>query len=162
MQEMHVRMFEKKGIIMGGEIYTGWMTHWTEKWGGKKLDKVYNNFKFLLENGNSFAMYVAHGGTNFGLTAGANGLKAKSSDYWGAITSYDYDAPVNEQGSATEKYMKLRELMMKHVKWEVPPIPEPIPMITIDEIKMTKYANLLHNLPKECVTSNSPLPFESN
>ena len=49
----------------------------------------------LLENGNSFAMYVAHGGTNFGLTAGANGLKARSSDYWGALTSYDYDAPVN-------------------------------------------------------------------
>ncbi len=68
-------------------------------------------------------MYVAHGGTNFGLTAGANGLKAKSSDYWGAITSYDYDAPVNEQGSVTEKYMKLRELMMKYVKWEVPAIP---------------------------------------
>ncbi len=54
-----------------------------------------NNFKFLLENGNSFAMYVAHGGTNFGLTAGANGLTAQISDYWGAITSYDYDAPIN-------------------------------------------------------------------
>lgn len=40
-------------------------------------------------------MYVAHGGTNFGLTAGANGLTAQVSDYWGAITSYDYDAPIN-------------------------------------------------------------------
>lgn len=45
-------------------------------------------------------MYLVHGGTNFGLTAGANGLD-KASDYWGAITSYDYDAPINEQGSAT-------------------------------------------------------------
>lgn len=35
-------------------------------------------------------------------------------------------------------------------------------MITIDEIKMTKYANLLHNIPKEYVTSNTPLPFECN
>jgi beta-galactosidase len=48
-----------------------------------------------LENGNSFAMYMAHGGTNFGLTAGANGLNLKVNDYWGAITSYDYDAPIN-------------------------------------------------------------------
>lgn len=80
---------------MGGEIYTGWMTHWTEKWGGKDIGKVTATFKFLLENGNSFAMYMAHGGTNFGLTAGANGLNFKTSDYWGAITSYDYDAPIN-------------------------------------------------------------------
>jgi len=79
---------------MGGEIYTGWMTHWTEKWGGKSISKVTDNFKFLLKNGYSFAMYLVHGGTNFGLTAGANGLD-KTSDYWGALTSYDYDAPIN-------------------------------------------------------------------
>jgi len=53
-------------------------------------------------------MYMAHGGTNFGLTAGANGLNFKFNDYWGAITSYDYDAPINEQGSVTPKYMALR------------------------------------------------------
>jgi len=29
-------------------------------------------------------MYLAHGGTNFGLTAG-----------YGLITSYDYNAPIN-------------------------------------------------------------------
>jgi beta-galactosidase len=40
-------------------------------------------------------MYVVHGGTNFGLTAGANGLNWSLSDYWGALTSYDYDAPIN-------------------------------------------------------------------
>ena len=31
-----VRSFEKDGYTLGGEIYSGWMTHWTEKWGGKK------------------------------------------------------------------------------------------------------------------------------
>ena len=53
------------------------MTHWTEKWGGKKIEKVIQEYKFLCERGHSFAMYVVHGGTNFGLTAGANGLKDK-------------------------------------------------------------------------------------
>ena len=77
------------------------MTHWTQKWGGKKQEKVIKEYEFLLGNGHSFAMYMVHGGTNFGLTAGANGLKDKVNDYWGAITSYDYDAPINEQGSAT-------------------------------------------------------------
>ena len=25
-----VRTFEKKGYILGGEIYSGWLTHWYE------------------------------------------------------------------------------------------------------------------------------------
>ena len=103
---------------MGGEVYTGWMTHWTESWKGKGIDKVTNNFKFLVENGSSFAMYLVHGGTNFGLTAGANGLNGmRSNDYWGAITSYDYDAPINEQGSPTQKYISLRKMFKENVKW---------------------------------------------
>jgi beta-galactosidase len=51
--------------------------------------------EFLINNGYSFALYVIFGGTNFGLTAGANGLSWGSSDYWGALTSYDYGAPIN-------------------------------------------------------------------
>lgn len=90
---------------------------------------------------------MAHGGTNFGLTAGANGLNMKSNDYWGAITSYDYDAPINEQGAATEKYMSLRKMLKENVRWVVPEIPSPLPMITIEEIKVTKYAKLLDNIP---------------
>lgn len=39
-QEKTVREFEKKGFVLGGEIYSGWMTHWTEKWGGKSTKKV--------------------------------------------------------------------------------------------------------------------------
>lgn len=71
-------------------------------------------------------MYVVHGGTNFGLTAGANGLN-KVNDYWGAITSYDYDAPINEQGSVTAKYHKIRELFSKYIQ-NLPEIPEGIPV----------------------------------
>jgi beta-galactosidase len=102
---------------MGGEIYSGWMTHWTEKWAKKTPEKAINNFKFLLDNGYSWAMYMAHGGTNFGLTAGANGLYFGPSDYWGAITSYDYDAPINEQGASTPKYLALRNLITKYADW---------------------------------------------
>jgi len=47
-------------------------------------------------------MYVAYGGTNFGLTAGANGFPYK--DYMPHITSYDYDAPITENGQRTDKY----------------------------------------------------------
>lgn len=40
-------------------------------------------------------MYMVHGGTNFGLTGGANGLKKEIRDYHADLTSYDYDAPIN-------------------------------------------------------------------
>lgn len=53
-------------------------------------------------------MYVAHGGTNFALTAGSNGFYKGPFDFGGHITSYDYDAPINEQGSPTEKFLIFR------------------------------------------------------
>ena len=52
-------------------------------------------------------MYMAHGGSNFGLTAGANS-KNKGGDYYGHITSYDYDAPIDEQGSTNLKFTNFR------------------------------------------------------
>lgn len=55
-------------------------------------------FTFLFSNNHSFSMYMAHGGTNFGLTAGSNSFH---SDFKPDVTSYDYDAPINEQGGPT-------------------------------------------------------------
>ena len=64
-------------------------------------------------------MYMVHGGSNFGLTAGAN-AKNKGGDYEGHITSYDYDAPIDEQGSTNEKFTAFRELAMRFFDWSVP------------------------------------------
>ena len=51
-------------------------------------------------------MYMAYGGTNFGFTAGGN--KDKGKFIQPLITSYDYDAPINEYGTSTEKFKKLK------------------------------------------------------
>ena len=41
-------------------------------------------------------MYMAHGGTNFGLSAGSNAIyDTQHKGFAGQITSYDYDAPIN-------------------------------------------------------------------
>ena len=37
--------------------------------------------------------------------------------FGGHVTSYDYDAPINEQGNSTEKYRALRELIKKYADW---------------------------------------------
>jgi len=71
------------------------------------MTRYMNEFTFLFTFNHSFSMYMAHGGSNFGLTAGAN-AKNKGGDYYGHITSYDYDAPIDEQGSTNLKFTNFR------------------------------------------------------
>ena len=73
-QWVKTREMEPKGYLLGGEIYSGWLTHWGEQWQGKSLADYTEEFRFLMENNHSFSMYMAHGGSNFALTAGANGF----------------------------------------------------------------------------------------
>jgi hypothetical protein len=99
---------------------------------------------------------VIHGGTNFGFTAGANsGGKGYEPD----VTSYDYDAPINEQGRPTKKYFALRELIAKYAG-PLPKMPEPIPVMEVAEIEMKAFSSVWDNLPKP-VHSVQPKPFEA-
>lgn len=78
-----------------------------------------NEFEFLLSKNHSFSMYMVHGGSNFALTAGANSFTGKF-DYNGHITSYDYDAPIDEQGSLNAKFTNFRNLAKNYVSWSIP------------------------------------------
>ena len=138
------------------ETYPGWLTHWGEKWARTDTADLLKEIKFLLDNNKSFNFYVVHGGTNFGFTAGANsGGKGYEPD----ITSYDYDAPINEQGRPTPKYYALRNLISKY-KGTPPQLPEPIPAIDVPEIRMELFSDVWDNLP-EPVRSVQPKPMEA-
>lgn len=137
------------------ETYPGWLTHWGEKWARPDTAGFLNEVKFLMDNKKSFNLYVIHGGTNFGFTAGANsGGKGYEPD----ITSYDYDAPINEQGLPTHKYFALRNLISKYVK-NIFDLPKPVPSIEIPEIKMQLFSSVWNNLPK-AKQSVQPKPME--
>lgn len=41
-QYTFARTFERTGMIFGGEIYSGWLTHWGEAFQGKTIAK-YNS-----------------------------------------------------------------------------------------------------------------------
>ena len=97
-----------------GETYPGWLTHWGEKFAKPDTNDLKKEVTFLLKNNKSFNFYVIHGGTNFGLTAGANAFSP--TQYQPDITSYDYDAPINEQGRPIAKYFMLRNLIAQYVK----------------------------------------------
>lgn len=139
------------------ESYPGWLTHWGEKWARPDKAGIVKEVKFLMDTKRSFNLYVIHGGTNFGFTAGANsGGKGYEPD----LTSYDYDAPINEQGGATEKYMALREAIGSYSKKKLPAIPAPVPTITIPDITLKPYTSVWENLPA-AVKSVQPKTFEA-
>lgn len=141
-----------------GETYPGWLTHWGEKWQRPDTNGLKQEMNFLLQNKKSFNLYVIHGGTNFGFTAGANAFSPTM--YQPDITSYDYDAPINEQGLPTAKYFMLRDLIAKHVAYKIPELPEPIGTIEIPAISMQKAHNLFHyDLPK--IHAPQPVPLEA-
>lgn len=72
-----------------------------------------------MSNNHSYSMYMVHGGTNFGLTAGAN-TAGKNYNFRGHVTSYDYIAPINEQGRPTDKYHMLRDMIKQYASWSIP------------------------------------------
>jgi len=145
--------------VFSSETYPGWLTHWGEDWARPDTASLLREVRFLMDNRKSFNFYVIHGGTNFGFTAGANsGGKGYEPD----LTSYDYDAPINEQGRATPKYMALRKLIGSYLpkKTNLPPIPEPIPAMGFGETELVPFTSVWDNMPEPVLTVQ-PKPFET-
>lgn len=108
--------------LMCGEMWCGWFDHFRDKhhhsaavWSKKTYSKILNQF---FEEDASFNFYMFHGGTNFGYMAGANYAQV----YQPTTTSYDYDAPLTENGDYTVKYHVMRELLCKK-QGITPPLP---------------------------------------
>ncbi len=145
--------------ILSSETYPGWLTHWGEEWAKPDTVQLFKEVKFLMDNKKSFNFYVIHGGTNFGFTAGANsGGKGYEPD----ITSYDYDAPINEQGQPTAKYMALRKLISSYLPRgkKLPAVPKAVPAMAIEAIGLKAFSSVWDELPQP-VLSVQPKPMEA-
>jgi beta-galactosidase len=139
------------------ETYPGWLTHWGEKWQRPDTVDLKREVEYLLKNKRSVNFYVIHGGTNFGFTAGANAFSP--TQYQPDITSYDYDAPINERGQATAKYFTLRNLIAKYVDYKIPTVPKEIAAIEIPAVDM-KYMTTIWNRLPHPILSVQPKPME--
>jgi beta-galactosidase GanA len=144
--------------VFCSELYPGWMTHWGEPWARVKTEDTVADLRWLLANGKSFNFYMFHGGTNFGFWAGAN----FSDKYEPDVTSYDYDAPLNEMGQPTPKYFAIRDVLRRFQPKDavLPDLPKPLPAIDIPPIAFPETASLFDNLPPP-VRSAQPRPMES-
>ena len=113
---------------------------------------------FMTKNGHNINIYMFHGGTNFGFMNGSN--------YYGKLTpdttSYDYDAPLSEDGQMTQKYYAFREIIKNHLGSSLVPDIEfstKIEKKAYGKIKWTSRADLFENLEKISQPKQSVLPL---
>lgn len=148
--------------VMGGEVYPGFFTHWGDrKFQGDDSD-ISRELSDFMRYGLSFSIYVIHGGTSFGFTAGAN-RDHKTGDYQPDITSYDYFAPIDEQGRAAASFTRYRDLIQAHLSEPLPPVPAAPPTIELagdHSLRPFLFASLWDNLPAPTATSDAPRPME--
>ncbi|MDQ8013944.1 MAG: beta-galactosidase [Flavobacterium nitrogenifigens] len=139
-----LREIRPKGPLMCGEYYPGWFDSWGTKHHTGSVDNVAKEIKYMLDHKASFSIYMAHGGTTFGMWTGAN-----SPPYLPQTSSYDYDAPISEAGWDTEKFYVLRKLFAGYLQEgeTLPEVPARNKVIKIPEFATTKVAPLFSNLP---------------
>ena len=138
---------------MCSEFWSGWFDKWGARHETRPAKDMVDGMREMLEKGISFSLYMTHGGTSFGHWAGAN-----SPGFAPDVTSYDYDAPINEYGLATPKFWELREMMEKYdakgfplngKKASLPAVPKaPMGIITIPKFELTEFAPMLSAMTK--------------
>nr|WP_259606880.1 MULTISPECIES: beta-galactosidase [Microbacterium] len=106
--------------LMCSELWGGWFDHWGEKHHVRSAASMIGTVQELLDAGGSVSLYMAHGGTNFGLWNGANhdGVLQPT------VTSYDSDAPIGEDGTLNDKFHALRAAFAPFHDGDLPPIPD--------------------------------------
>ena len=141
---------------MCSEFWSGWFDKWGARHETRPAKDMVEGMDEMLSKGISFSLYMTHGGTSFGHWAGAN-----SPGFQPDVTSYDYDAPINEYGHTTPKYFELREMMAKHNDGKkLPAVPKaPMPLISVPTFKFTEYKPLVYGYTKKTV-EQAPKTFE--
>lgn len=148
-----------KGPFYIAEWYPAWFDWWGTAHHTVPASRYAGKLDTVLSAGISINMYMFHGGSTRGFMNGAN--YKDETPYEPQTSSYDYDAPLNEAGNATPKFMIFRSVIAKHLPagQVLPPVPAAKPAIMIPQIKLTQVASLLNNLPG-AKTSLHPLTFE--
>ncbi len=125
---------------MCSEFWSGWFDKWGARHETRPAKDMVDGMDEMLSKGISFSLYMTHGGTSFGHWAGAN-----SPGFAPDVTSYDYDAPINEYGHTTPKFFELRNMMQKYSDKKLPAVPKaPAPIITVPKFELKEFAPLMY------------------
>lgn len=137
--------------LMCSEYWTGWFDHWGRPHETRSIDSFIGSLKDMMDRKVSFSLYMAHGGTSFGQWGGAN-----AGPYSAMATSYDYNAPIGEQGNTTDKFFAVRDLLKNYLQEgeSLGEIPAAKKIIAIPAFEIKEGASLFDNLPVAKRTEN--------
>jgi beta-galactosidase len=149
-----------KGPFFIAEWYPAWFDWWGEPHHKVPAARYTGRLDSVLAAGISINMYMFHGGSTRGFMNGAN--YNDKNPYEPQISSYDYDAPLDEAGNPTEKFMRFREVIERHLPagQHLPAVPAAKPSMAIPSISLTDGA-LLTSIASNPVRYASPLSFEN-
>lgn len=141
---------------MCSEFWSGWFDKWGARHETRPAKDMVAGIDEMLSKGISFSLYMTHGGTSFGHWAGAN-----SPGFAPDVTSYDYDAPINEYGQVTPKFWELRKMMEKYNDGKrMPAVPKaPMPLVSFPKVTLTQ-AKTMRQLATRQVKSRDVKTFE--
>jgi beta-galactosidase len=151
-----LRVFQPTGPLICSEFYPGWFDTWGQPHHYGKIDKYLADLEYMLSHDASFSIYMAHGGTTFGLWSGCD------RPFKPDTSSYDYDAPISEAGWATPKFFQTRELFLKYLLpgETVPDPPAPNPVAGFAPVQLNEVASIFDNLPS-AVRDETPRNMEA-
>ncbi|MFS0704026.1 beta-galactosidase family protein [Cellulomonas sp. 179-A 9B4 NHS] len=121
-----LRRHQPTGPLMCMEFWCGWFDHWGAHHHTTDPAQSAGDLDALLAAGGSVNVYMFHGGTNAGFTSGANDKGV----YQPTVTSYDYDAPLAEDGTRTAKYDAFRAVLGTYTDLPAETAPERRPAPT--------------------------------
>ncbi|MEU9095804.1 beta-galactosidase family protein [Streptomyces sp. NPDC048428] len=153
-----LRAHRPTGPLLSTEFWIGWF----DRWGGhhvvREPEQAAQELDEALAAGASVNLYMFHGGTNFGFTNGANDKHT----YRPTVTSYDYDAPLDEAGDPTAKFTAFREVIAKYAPVPAEPVPPRADKLSLASVTLAESTGLLTSAPTlgEAVGSPSPLTME--
>lgn len=152
-----LRRYQPDGPLMCMEFWNGWFDHWGEEHHVRDAEEAASVFSEMLDLGASVNFYMFHGGTNFGFWNGANG--PARDQYEPTVTSYDYNSPLDEAGTPTDKYFAVREALSRIVPIPADAkLPPPLPKADYGTVRATASAPLFSRLDALSAPIRSPYP----
>jgi len=131
--------------LFATEYWPGWFDLWGHPHETRPVAPQVEDIETMMRRGASMNIYMVHGGSSFGMMAGAS---ESTGAYRGNVTSYDYDAPVDEAGHATKKFYAYRDTILKYTHEKPRPVPEAPPIIAVAPFMLTHSISLWEHLPQ--------------
>ena len=142
--------------LFATEYWPGWFDLWGHPHETRPVAPQLADLDYILGHGASVNIYMVHGGTSFGMMAGAS---KSTGQYRGNVTSYDYDAPIDEAGHPTPKFYAYRDVILKYTHAAPLPVPATPPVIAVPAFALTTRSTLFASLPTP-LQSPTPLTME--